>query len=798
MVSSTFTDLQEHRAALIRAIKGQGLSDIAMENDSAKADVDVVASSLQMVQNSSAYCAVIGSRYGQTPECPVRNPDKLSITELEFNEAQRLGRPILVFIMGDDHPVRKADRETDIKSEKLNAFRENAKPMKPGTQANRVYATFNGAAEFATKATQAIADLRRFLDVQAQPAPPPQSTSEPNPAEPIWNIPPSDPNFFGRKEYIQNLRTALTKNNQPAALTQSIKGLGGLGKSKTALKYADLYRNEYTTGFWTVADSRDNLISGFASFAGLLNLPQREEKDITKAAAAAKRWFESNGNWLLILDNVDHWEVANDWIPTSKTGHVLITTQLQHTGNYAQGLELPRMTPDEGAKFLLERVKCDNPSAEDLATAKDISVEFEGLPLGLEQAGAYIDESKLSPAEYLKLYKGDGKTLRANGEQGTVTRTFTLALEKLGERAKEILRMAAFLAPDAIPEEMLIADGESPIEFRDAVTNAIRYSLIWRNPSTGTVSIHRLVQLVVKDTLDDEASKRWIERNAEAIAKCFPEEVEFNNWAACERLLPHAKILAADIVSLPIESKGSAYLLHQTAWYLGDRARYAEAKPLVHCALRIREQVLGPNHPDTATSLNNLAGNYRAQGQYKEAEPLYQRALEIKEAALGPNHPDTATSLGNLAGNYHEQGQYKEAEPLFQRALEIKETALGPNHPDTATSLGNLAGNYHEQGQYKEAEPLYKRALQIRETVLGPNHPDTAISLNNLAGLYASRGNFLRSIPLFARALAIYEKVHGTDHPDAIGIAKSYHNALQSLSRGHEAAKLRKKFKFNP
>ena len=569
-----------------------------------------------MVQNSSAYCAVIGSRYGQTPECPVRNPDKLSITELEFNEAQRLERPILLFIMGDDHPVRNADRETDIKSEKLNTFRKNAKPMKPGTQANRVYDTFNSLADFATKATQAVAGLRRFLDDHAQPAPPPPSTSEPNPAEPIWNIPPRDPNFFGREEYIQNLRTALTKNNQPAALTQSIKGLGGLGKSKTALKYADLHRNEYSTGFWTVADSSDNLISGFAAFAGLLNLPQREEKDITKAAAAAKRWFESNSNWLLILDNVDDWEVAKDWIPTSKTGHVLITTQLQYTGQHAQGLELPRMTPEEGAKFLLERVKCDDPSAENLAAAKDISVEFDGLPLGLEQAGAYMDESKLSPAEYLELYQKQGKALRAKGDQGTVTRTFTLALEKLADRAKEIIRMAAFLAPDAIPEEILIAEGESDLDFRAAVTNAIRYSLIWRNPGTKTVSIHRLVQLVVKDTLDEDASKQWIERNAAAIARCFPEEVEFNNWAACERLLPHAKILAADIVSLPIESKGSAYLLHQTAWYLGDRTRYAEAKPLVHCALRIREQVLGLEDPETAKSLNNLAWIYREQGQY--------------------------------------------------------------------------------------------------------------------------------------------------------------------------------------
>src|SRR5437016_5339755 len=113
MISSTFTDMEPHRAALIKAIKGQGLTDVAMENDSAKPGVDVIDSSLQMVRDAAAYIGVISRKYGQTPPCKDRNPDQLSITELEFNEARRLGRPILLFIMGDKHLLREADIETD-------------------------------------------------------------------------------------------------------------------------------------------------------------------------------------------------------------------------------------------------------------------------------------------------------------------------------------------------------------------------------------------------------------------------------------------------------------------------------------------------------------------------------------------------------------------------------------------------------------------------------------------------------------------------------------------------------------
>ncbi|HYC91666.1 MAG TPA: DUF4062 domain-containing protein [Thermoanaerobaculia bacterium] len=163
MVSSTFTDLQEHRAALIAAIHGHKLHANSMENDSARL-VDVIDSSLQMVRDSAAYIGVIGLKYGQTPEDPERNPDNLSITELEFNEAQSLERPILLFIMGEDHLVKRADVEIDPhKLTKLNAFRDRAKKASPDSSVHRVYAVFNSVEEFTAKLGSALAELSRHL-----------------------------------------------------------------------------------------------------------------------------------------------------------------------------------------------------------------------------------------------------------------------------------------------------------------------------------------------------------------------------------------------------------------------------------------------------------------------------------------------------------------------------------------------------------------------------------------------------------------------------------------------------------
>ena len=164
MVSSTFTDLKEHRAALINIINGAGFKAVAMENDSAKSDVDVINSSLQMVQDSTAYVLLISHKYGQTPVCTNRNLGKLSITELEFNEAERLEIPTMLFIMGDEHVIKKSDIEKDPEKEaRLNAFRERAKKMGPDSEVHRVYAEFNSLEEFKEKAAKAISDLRLVL-----------------------------------------------------------------------------------------------------------------------------------------------------------------------------------------------------------------------------------------------------------------------------------------------------------------------------------------------------------------------------------------------------------------------------------------------------------------------------------------------------------------------------------------------------------------------------------------------------------------------------------------------------------
>jgi tetratricopeptide (TPR) repeat protein len=211
-----------------------------------------------------------------------------------------------------------------------------------------------------------------------------------------------------------------------------------------------------------------------------------------------------------------------------------------------------------------------------------------------------------------------------------------------------------------------------------------------------------------------------------------------------------------------------AHLLNEVASFHHDSGDFGPAGPLFRRALEVRERVLGPEHPDTLTSVNNLAGLLESKGDCAGAEPLYRRALEAKERGLGPEHPDTLTSVNNLAFLLDSKGNCAGAEPLYRWAMEANEQVLGPEHPHTLMSMNNLATLLEGKGDYGSAEPLYRLALEVRERVLGPEHPDTLMSLNNLALLLTSKADYAAAEPLYRRALEASERVLGPEHPDTL------------------------------
>ncbi|HKQ91647.1 MAG TPA: CHAT domain-containing tetratricopeptide repeat protein [Blastocatellia bacterium] len=259
-----------------------------------------------------------------------------------------------------------------------------------------------------------------------------------------------------------------------------------------------------------------------------------------------------------------------------------------------------------------------------------------------------------------------------------------------------------------------------------------------------------------------EARKLYKKAGDLLIAGKHDEALPLFEWA----LKIRERILGPDHPDVSQAIGGLAVLHHH-------KGEYSKAEPFYQSALAIKEKSLGPEHLDVAMSLHSLASLYRSLGDYAKAEQLQQRALAIREKSLGPEHPDVAASLHNLANLYGSLGDYAKAEPLYQRGTAILQKSFGQEHPDVARSLNNLANIHMSLGDYAKAEPLQQSSLAILEKSLGPEHLDVTRSLNGLAILYRSMGDYAKAEPLYQRALAIREKALGPEHPD---VAASLHN----------------------
>jgi tetratricopeptide (TPR) repeat protein len=355
------------------------------------------------------------------------------------------------------------------------------------------------------------------------------------------------------------------------------------------------------------------------------------------------------------------------------------------------------------AKVLPSDGTLEQTSPADRSTAEAIARELDGLPLALDQAGAYIEETECSLTSYLNQYlkrqtsflKRRGGTSKHHPEP--VATTWSLSFERveqLNPVAADLLRFLSFLAPDAVPEQLIIngatrlsptlqplAEDESLLD--EAIATLARYSLVKRKREDSTLTVHRLVQTVVKNSLDEQTQRQWAEYVVRAVNEAFPDVTDYRNWPLCQQFLPHTQTCAALVDQWQFAFSEAGRLCNQVGYYLDDRAQYTEAESFYQRANEIGEKTLGPEHPDTATRLNNLAILYKNQGKYEQAEPLYQRAIAIGEKTLGPEHPDLATRLNNLANLYIDQGKYEEAESLYQRAIAVNEKVFGPTHHNT-------------------------------------------------------------------------------------------------------------------
>ena len=246
-----------------------------------------------------------------------------------------------------------------------------------------------------------------------------------------------------------------------------------------------------------------------------------------------------------------------------------------------------------------------------------------------------------------------------------------------------------------------------------------------------------------------------------------------------ERLDQATALIEGDAIGDPLTVARMQLILGQSQLGLG----YPEkAIGLFSAARATFTRLLGPDHPDTLTSMGEVAGVYRCAGELDRALPLFEEILSRAKSKLDPGHSVTLGSISDLALAYLDAGQFERAVPLLEETYALKKLKLGPEDPDTLVSMNNLADGYQEAGKLDRALPLYEKTYTLRKLKLGRDHPDTLLSMNNLASGYRQAGRLDLAVPLYEEVHGLIKSKLGLDHPDTL-------TSINNLASGYWSVK---------
>ena len=616
---------------------------------------------------------------------------------------------------------------------------------------------------------------------------------------PLNNLYPRYEYFTGREKELRDINTAF-KDGKAVNFTQTIIGLGGVGKSQTALEYAHRHSCEYVDAIWWIhAENKTTIFNSFESFAKKAGLYLEQNLDADKLGAAIQNWQESNSSWLFIFDNVEDEDVIKPYISKNYKGHILFTSRRRELRGIYQSktVDVDVLLPEDAKKLIRARLENDKKLIKNKTDLSELVERLGRFPLALEQAAAYIWRSQIDCRGYINKLEEKGLEPLTNklGEpmtdyKHTVTTTFMLSYTALSEGARQLFNLCTYMAPDDMPIYFFKKQADTfpkplcdDLSDEDAlIAELYNYSLVKR---TGDfLNMHRFVQEVGREQNKDDEHD-WVYYCLEAAISVLPKIDVYSEksvFVLFEQTVTHTEMIArysgkfvAD--EQKAEKLGLLYQLIAAGYF--NTAIYYKALEWHQKEKDVYEKVLGNEHQDTATTYNNMAVIFSKQGDYEKALEWHQKALAIRKKVLGNEHQYTATTYDNMAVDFSEQGDYEKALTYNQKALAILEKVLGTDHPNTAYTYSNMAVIFSKQGDYEKALTYHQKALVIREKVLGTDHPDTANTYNNMAVIFSEQGGYEKALMYNQKALVIHEKVLGTDHPDT---AHTYSNMAVDFS----------------
>ena len=805
MVSSTSFDLPQHREFARDAILSAGLFPLRMEEHSAEPQSNAVKFSLKMVQDCKIYVLILGLRYGYVPTAA--NPKNISVTQMEYEEAQRLERPVLAYIMRKEHdpdPIQDADLTA------INAFRTEV-------QTNEICGFFGDARELREKLLQSLFEMRLALEGQGvyiPPEPPPATELAPHGALPPGsrvNFPRNDL-FTGRDADLRQLAQHLIYKVDGASAVNIISatvGMGGLGKTQLAVEFCHRYGRFFHGVHWvqapadathlTPAEIQTALRAEIAECGQAMQIAGfPADNQPQQVALTLQAW--QRGTHLVVLDNLENQQVLREILPQLNQTRILMTAR-RRNWDKALGLQLHRLDvlSEAEARELLRNL------ADQLAATPDseldaLAEKVGHLPLALDLIGRYLADTGLTPVKYRERLAQTANILdhaalvdwvedSPTDHDVNVAASFELSWAQLGDTphealAQRIFRTTGYCAANApIPDELLWravkeedADPTEPAPlYFKALRRLLELGLLRRDENE--LVVHPLLNALAR-RLDNQAEARVLEAVADGLTRMATSANQTGLPANYAPLRIHVEYLAP--LAEKAENEDAGRLWNSWGYHLYMIADYAGAQATYERALAFDERAFGADHPEVAVDVNNLGSVLESMGDYAGAKAAFERALAIFSQHLGADHPNVATLHNNLGEVLRQMGDYAGAQAAYERALAIDERAFGADHPNVAIRVNNLGMVMQAQGNYAGAQVAYEQALAIDERAFGADHPNVAIRVNNLGSVLSAQGDYAGAKTAYERALAIDERAFGADHPDVAIDVNNLGSVLQA------------------
>ncbi|MFF2302024.1 tetratricopeptide repeat protein [Streptomyces sp. NPDC058128] len=561
--------------------------------------------------------------------------------------------------------------------------------------------------------------------------------------------------------------------------TVVICGLGGVGKSSLAARWALRQTAHRNPVWWITAESRADVDAGLARLAAAM---QPELIDVLPQEALRERalqWLSAHDGWLLVLDNVTEPRDVEGLLARAGGRGRVVATSRTTDGWYGIGrvLTLP-VLPAADAVELFTRV-ATHAGPRDTTGAERLCETLGQLPLAVEIAAAYCGRTATAPLAYLaELGRSGGP---GNAEEA-VARTLRVTLDRLADSAPyagEVLRVLGWFGPDRIPASLL----PSAPGTREALGELAAHSMITLHED-GSVSVHRLVQTVARRA-DPEDPHREPGLIAEArlaaeaalVRALPPDSMDPAHWETWRGLLPHIEAYlrfshrAEDDQSLIVT-------LVAAGVYLTLSGLPAEAVAMHERALAGAERLLGPEHPYTVGVRGAMIVVLAESGRGTEAIGLAAEVVRSLTEVYGTDDRIVFLARRTLAQAHQLTGLVDEAVVLHEGVIGDMIRVLGEGDTETLQAFVEISAIYRSARRTSDAIAAGAHGAAQLSVVLGEDHLETLMARISLAALYGAAGRTERAQADFRELLPVCLRALGEHHPMTVTVVE----ALAELS----------------